>query len=327
MARKPRLEREDGCYHLINRGNYRQDIFADDRSRHAFLKCVDETHRKTAWRTYGLTVMINHYHTATQTPRPNLVDGMKWLQGTFGMRFNGIRNERGHLFQGRYKSILLDPETRLGPTCHYIHLNPVRAGLMRVADLANYPWTSVRWLMQPGERPEWFDPRAALQHAGGLKDTRAGRRAYLVYLQQLMENEAAQKSMGFAGLEKGWVQGSTEFLEEIVRDYSRSANDGERTAEDVRAAQEALHQALVDRLLAQLGRNRAQLQVAGKSEEWKIALAAALKQRSTVTNRWLSKELHLGHISEVSRNVSAWTKQQHPLLKNLLAVIGPLPMT
>lgn len=321
MARKPRLERENGSYHLINRGNYRRDIFAAPRTRLAFMKCVDEAHRKTGWRSFAVAVMINHYHLTTRTPQPNLVSGMKWLQGTFAMRFNGLRDERGHLFQGRYKSILLDPGTRLGPTCHYVHLNPVRAGLMTVDELADYPWTSVRWLMHPGERPEWFDPRVALQHAGGLEDTRAGRRAYLAYLGWLIGNADAQKAMGFADMVKGWAQGSKEFLQDIVRDHARAAAEGERTPEDLRTAQEALHQALVDQLLKPLGRTRDELRATSKSEEWKIALAAALKLRSTVTNHWLGTELHLGCRSEVSRNVSAWTKQRKPLLRNLLAAL------
>ena len=74
--------------------------------------------------------MSNHYHLAISTPRANLIEGMKWLQGTFATRFNRFRNERGHLFQGRYKSLVVEPEVGLGPLCHYIHLNPVQAGLV-----------------------------------------------------------------------------------------------------------------------------------------------------------------------------------------------------
>jgi len=66
--------------------------------------------------------MSNHYHLAVETPQANLVDGMRWLQGTFSVRFNRLRNERGHLFQNRYKSLIVDPAQAL---CHYIHLNPI----------------------------------------------------------------------------------------------------------------------------------------------------------------------------------------------------------
>lgn len=317
MARKPRLEQEGGCYHLINRGNYRQDVFTHPRTRRAFLKCVDETHRKTGWRSFGVAVMINHYHLATQTPQPTLVAGMQWLQGTFAMRFNGLRDERGHLFQGRYRSILLDPDTRLGPTCHYIHLNPVRAGVATVDELANYPWTSVRWLMHPAERPEWFDPRVALLHAGGLQDTVTGRRAYLAYLRWLMENQDAQQTMGFADLEKGWAQGSPEFLHEVVRVQGRVAKNGEPASDDLIAAREAFQQQVLDDLLKEHGRAREVLRTTSKSAEWKVAIAAALKRQTTATNAWLSAELHLGYPTEVSRMVSDWNKRQRrqfPLL-------------
>jgi putative transposase len=75
--------------------------------------------------------MANHYHLAVETPLPNLAEGMRWLQGTFGMRINRFRAEKCHLFQGRYKSLIVEPGERLEPLCHYIHLNPVRAKPVR----------------------------------------------------------------------------------------------------------------------------------------------------------------------------------------------------
>ena len=92
--------------------------------------------------------MSNHYHLAISTPRANLVDGMRWLAGTFANRFNRFRGEHGHLFQGRYKSLVVDPGAGLGPLCHYIHLNPVRAHLCAATDLPCYAWTSLHWLQQ-----------------------------------------------------------------------------------------------------------------------------------------------------------------------------------
>jgi hypothetical protein len=75
--------------------------------------------------------MANHYHLAVETPVPNLAEGMRWLQGTFGLRFNRFRTENGHLFQGRYKSLIVEPGEGLGPLCHYIHLNHVQAKPVR----------------------------------------------------------------------------------------------------------------------------------------------------------------------------------------------------
>ncbi|MGJ8638519.1 MAG: transposase [Opitutaceae bacterium] len=86
--------------------------------------------------------MSNHYHLAIETPEPNLVEGMKWLQSTFATRFNLFRNERGHVFQGRYKSILIGEDRPLLGLIDYIHLNPVRAGICAVEGLKSYALSS-----------------------------------------------------------------------------------------------------------------------------------------------------------------------------------------
>jgi REP element-mobilizing transposase RayT len=169
---------------VLNRGNYRSDIFRSDKAKAAFLKCLGEACGKTGWQVHAWCLMSNHYHLAVSTPKANLVEGMRWLQGTFSTRFNRLREERGHLFQGRYKSLVVDPDGGLGPLCHYIHLNPVRAKLRPVEALPDFPWASLRWLIEPKHRPEWYVPQPALEHAGGLADTPGGRRKYLDYLRE-----------------------------------------------------------------------------------------------------------------------------------------------
>jgi REP element-mobilizing transposase RayT len=113
------LESEEGVYHVLNRGNYRADNFRADKTKAAFLKCLGETCERTGWQVHAWCVMSNHYHLAVSTPRANLAEGMTWMQGTFAVRFNRMRKEHGHLFQGRYKSLIVDPGAGLGPLCHY----------------------------------------------------------------------------------------------------------------------------------------------------------------------------------------------------------------
>lgn len=318
MARPLRLESTDGLYHVLNRGNYRADLFRTEKAKTAFLTCLDEACTKSGWRVHAWCLMSNHYHLALATPRGNLVEGMKWLQSTFAIRFNRLRQERGHLFQGRYKSLVVDPDEGLGPLCHYIHLNPVRAHLCAVAELPAYRWTSLSWWQDPSRRPSWFDPTPALAHAGELADTPAGRKKYVAYLEWLAEDEPARKEQRFEAMSHGWAIGSREFTKALVQENRALSGQGQKLASDQRQASEALWQDELDALLRTLRRKATDLATTGKSEPWKLALAAALKARTTVTNRWLAKTLHMGNLHEVSRKVAAWLRDPDPEISRRL---------
>jgi len=310
MARKPRLEFESAVYHVLNRGNYRSDIFAAERTKSAFLQCLDEACAKTGWRVHAWCVMSNHYHVAITTPQPNLVAGMKWLQGTFANRFNRIRRAHGHLFQGRYRSLTVDPDAGLGPLCHYIHLNPVRARLCGAPGLARYRWTSLSWLHSGRGLPAWYDPMPALQHAGELPWTKAGTAKYLEYLAWLAEDDPAQKEQKFATMTKGWVIGSLRFAQSLLQDGSEPARRAVLQDSDWKAAQEQRWLEVLTSVLREAGRNEAELEAAPKSAVWKLELAAQVRSRTTTTNRWLSTHLHLGAPRELGRNLSAWARRK-----------------
>ena len=319
MARKLRLESEGGIYHVLNRGNYRADIFRGEKTRAAFLKCLGETCERTGWRVHAWCIMSNHYHLALETPRANLVDGMRWLQGTFSTRFNRLRRERGHLFQGRYQSLIVDPDGGLGPLCHYLHLNPVRARLRPVEQLPAWPWSSLPWLMEPKRRPAWYGPKAALEHAGGLQDTPAGRKKYLEYLAWLAEDEPARKQQRFEQMSKGWIVGTEEFLAAMARKHEEVARRRGRRETDMQVAQEAVWREMLEKLLRRLRRTAGDLPKTGKSVDWKLALAAVLKARTTATNRWLGTTLHMGKLHEVSRKVTAWSRNPDPSMARKLS--------
>lgn len=308
MARPLRMESEAGVYHVLNRGNYRADIFRAEKTKQAFLKCLAEACDRIGWVVHAWCLMSNHYHLAISTPRANLVEGMRWMQGTFAVRFNLYRRERGHLFQGRYKSLVVDPENGLGPLCHYIHLNPVRARLCTAAALPRYPWTSASWLQEPRRRPPWYDPAPALRHAGGLADSIAGRQRYWAYLQWLASDEPARREQRFEQMSKGWIIGTETFAKALLREQRELRGQGPRLASEMQAAREAIWHEELQLVLRQLGRRQADALACGKSVVWKIAAAAVLKARTTVTNRWLSHHLHMGNRYEVGRKVAAWLR-------------------
>jgi putative transposase len=318
------MEAENGVYHVLNRGNYRSDIFQGEKTRQAFLDCLGEACEKTGWRVHAWCVMSNHYHLAVTTPRANLAEGMRWLQGTFATRFNRLRGERGHLFQGRYKSLIVDPDEGLGPLCHYIHLNPVRARLREVAQLPAYSWTSLPGLLNPKRRFPWYDPEPALRHAGELADTAAGRKKYLEYLAWLAEDEPARKQQGFEKMSKGWVIGTGSFTKALVRENRELVGRGRKIAAELQEIREAVWQEHLLALLRGVSRKTHELSSSGKSANWKLAVASVMKARTTVTNRWLATALHLGNLHEVSRKVAAWTRQPDPsLLVKLAATPSP----
>src|SRR4051812_35483854 len=129
MPRKTRLEFPGAIYHVINRGNDKAWIFKQESAKQSFEECIFEACAKNAWILHAYVIMGNHFHLAVETPEGNLVAGMQWLQSKFANRLNKLRDARGHLFQGRYKALLVEPGGALGELCHYIHLNPVRAGI------------------------------------------------------------------------------------------------------------------------------------------------------------------------------------------------------
>ena len=127
MARRLRVEFPGAIYHVMNRGDRREDIFHDDQDRHRFLETLGEACAKTNWLAHAFCLMRNHFHLVVETPQPNLVAGMKWFLGTYTSRFNRRHKLFGHLFSGRYKSLLVGGEGGyLRTVCDYVHLNPDR---------------------------------------------------------------------------------------------------------------------------------------------------------------------------------------------------------
>ena len=142
MPRQTRMESAGAFYHVLNRGNYRQEVFTVGQSGEQFERTLFEACGRFGWRLHAYVLMSNHYHLALETPEPNLAVGMQWLQSTFANRFNRIVQERGHVFQGRFKSLVVEDVSALLAVVNYIHLNPVRAGHVTVADLRDYAMSS-----------------------------------------------------------------------------------------------------------------------------------------------------------------------------------------
>lgn len=165
MARPLRLEHAGAVWHVTSRGNALQDIFLDDGDREEFLRIVARSVDVFRWTVHGYVLMSNHYHLLLDTPEPNLSRGMRQLNGIYTQRFNRRHQRVGHVFQGRFKAILVEKNTHLLELARYLALNPVRAGMVKSA--SGWPWSSYRATVGLAERPAWLEVEWLLAQFGG----------------------------------------------------------------------------------------------------------------------------------------------------------------
>lgn len=154
MARPLRLEFPGALYHITARGDRQEPIFDDDEDRLAFIDLLGKEVAQQGWLLYAFCLMGNHYHLLLETPEPNLVRGMRRLNGVYTQRYNRRHGRVGHVLQGRYKSILVDKDAWLRELCRYVVLNPVRARMVR--DPADWPWSSYAPTAGLVACPDWL---------------------------------------------------------------------------------------------------------------------------------------------------------------------------
>jgi putative transposase len=140
MARPLRIEFPDALYHVTSRGNERRAIFRSDHDRRTFLGFLGTAARRFGWSVTAWVLMTNHFHVVIQTPEPNLSRGMQWLNGVYAGWFNARHHRSGHLFQGRFKAVLVDSQRYFAEVLRYVVLNPVRAKMVERPE--DYRWSS-----------------------------------------------------------------------------------------------------------------------------------------------------------------------------------------
>lgn len=154
MARPLRLELAGGLYHVTSRGDRREDIFLDDADRMAWLKIFSQTCKRFNWVCHAWCLMDNHYHIVVETIEGNLAQGMRQLNGVYTQTFNRTHKRVGHVFQGRYKAIIVEKDGYLLELARYVVLNPLRAGMVK--DIADWQWSSYAAMLGTQPAPEWL---------------------------------------------------------------------------------------------------------------------------------------------------------------------------
>ncbi len=314
MPRLPRLQFDGAVYHLTSRGDHGEAIFRDDADRQRLLDVLADACVKTGWLVHAYVLMPNHYHILLETPRANLVDGMRWLQGTYTIRYNRRHKLHGHLFQGRYKSLLIDPdEDDFFPLVStYIHLNPVRAGLAPAErrGMERFRWSSLPAYLGPrSRRPDWLCVDRVLA-ALDLSDSPAGRESYgsqvVDQARRLAGAEGVELQRQWKAIRRGWRLGGDAFRKRVEM-LLKGVLEGHRAGSYVGPGVREYHQHSAEELLAAglkaVGLAPDQLPLLRKTDPRKQAVAWLLRKHTTVRNAWLSEALSMGHEVNVSQSV------------------------
>ncbi len=218
MARPLRIEYKGAYYHVLSRGNNRARIFKKKEDYQDFLDLLEQLSERFSIAIYAYVLMNNHYHLLLRTHQGNLSKAMQWLGTSYTRRFNVRHKQSGHLFQGRFKSILVEDDAYLINLSCYIHCNPLRARMVK--RLAVFQWSSYPYYAYEKGPPAWLDIEPILAHFG------KGRARYSAYRDNVKhysnENESIWENIKF-----GFIYGSQAFIDRIQEKYLSDKPDKE----------------------------------------------------------------------------------------------------
>jgi putative transposase len=290
MARRLRIQYAGALYHVIDRGNYRRDLFETVGAAQAFERLLGELCARYAWEMHAFALMQNHFHLAIGTPRPNLADGMHWLLTTYAVRFNRSRSESGHLYQGRYQSPIIEDAFALVRVVDYIHVNPVKAGVVAPACAADYRWSSLARFVK-GPRPAWLSPSHWLS-ALKIPDSAAGWARYRERLETVASVsrwEEDERELCYT-----WAIGTAGWKKTLAREYRRRALELDLPKDEVSDLKSAHWESVLNEELAALGRSPDHLLGSPRQARWKVELASTLRRRAGAPYRWIAQSLAMG---------------------------------
>ena len=307
MPRSPRIEYAGAVYHVMCRGDRREAIFKGDGDRLLFLETLGQVCERSGWRIHGYVLMPNHYHVLLETPGGDLVNGMRWFQTTYTARFNARHRLCGHLFQGRYKAIPMDSDEpgHFRTVSDYIHLNPVRARLLKNGPLRleDFPWSSYPAYVGEAKRPVWLETRRVLGSCG------MARRAYRHYMHGRVQEVLGGNEVlagEWKSIRRGWVLGGESFRREMLVRIGERMESRKResySGEEVKGHDRKRAEELLRKGLQALKVGQGAVQGLKTTDERKQALTWLIRSSTQVSCEWICEQLGLGHRSNISRAV------------------------
>lgn len=325
MPRKPRIEYAGAVYHVMSRGQRREDIFHGDKDRNLFLETLGEACERTGWKIHAYVLMGNHYHLLLETPEANLVAGMKWLQTTYTARFNARHRLCGHLFQGRYKALVIDPEENgyFRIVSDYIHLNPARARLLDMDKpiLESFVWSSYPAYTGRRKEPVWLGTERVLSahqmNRHNYSTYMQGRVHEIFEIPNSMENE-------WSSIRRGWYLGSDVFRDLLLERIGKSLTGKKResfSGEAVNEHDELAAMRLLQRGLQQLGVSLTEVKNWKTTDNRKQSLCWLVRSSTSVSSEWICAQLGMGHRSNISRAIRCISREQNAEIKQLKKIM------
>ena len=308
MPRQLRIEYPGAIYHVMSRGDRRENIFYDDVDRHDFVRTLGEACQKTGFEVHAYCLMPNHFHLVVETPNGNLVAGMRWLLSSYSLRLNHRRKLFGHVFSGRYKALLVEPgKSYLKTVCDYVHLNPVRARMLRGDDpLRAYPWSSLVWhLAAPKDRPAWIRSDRLLGAHGLQKDTSESRAQFERRMETRRQHEEDEEE--WKPLRRGWCLGSEEFKNQMLAKIEGQLGEHHSGALKKESAEMKAERIIAEEL-KRLGWSNTDLLLRLKGDPAKMAIALRLRKETTLTLKQIAQRLSLGSVKSARMRFHKFSK-------------------
>ena len=231
MARPLRLELAGGIYHVTSRGDGRESIYLSDADRIGWLEVLGEVCQRFNWVCHAWCQMTNHYHLLIETPEANLARGMRQLNGVYTQRFNRVHGRVGHVFQGRYKAILVERDRYLLELARYVVLNPLRAKMVK--RLETWPWSSYLGTCAQSPAPPWLQTDWILAQFGQRRSSAVAK--YVAFV-----HEGARLPSVWTQLRGQIYLGSDAFVQKMQKQIDKKPGLGESPRAQRRAISQPL---------------------------------------------------------------------------------------
>lgn len=238
MGRPLRIEYPGAHYHVTARGNERKEVFKSQRDRERFLEYLESAVKRYGAVIHAFCLMSNHYHLLLETSTGNLSQIMQHINGAYTNYFNAKRKRSGHLFQGRYKAILIEADEYATELTRYIHLNPVRAGMVERPE--EYPWSSYCDYIGERKSHEWLKTGLILGYFG--REAAGAERKYRKFVEEFIGKEYESPLNAAVA---ATLLGSAEFIQDITDQYL----EGKQTDRDLPALRTLSHRPTIETIV------------------------------------------------------------------------------